>query len=764
MSIPAGPLTTALNRLAAQTGMQVLFDASIARGKTTGGAHGELTANQALSAILSGTGLVARATGPNAITIVSPSAAGGAAPAGAISLDTIDVQGETARGPVQGYVANRSATATKTDTPLIEVPQSISVIGAEQIRDQKIVSKFDDTLRYTPGVVAAQYGQDHGDDWFVIRGFFAQNDSLFLDNLQLYSSTFTGWKLQPFNLERVEVLRGPSAILYGGSAPGGLVNAVSKAPPAERLGFIEAGVNNFGNAYTQFDFGGPVTTTEPGSGKILYRIVGQVNRGGTQTNFVNDDNYFIAPSVTFLPDVDTRLTVLAMASQNRTRVQGFLPYIGTVTDAPFGRIPTNLFIGDPSVGDYSRQQKMVSYQFEKHLSDNATFRQNGRVANVAADYNGIIGFGYATTPAAADIARGTFIARNNATQLSQDNQFEYRFATGPFRHTAVMGLDLKHYALDDKQGMGPATDLNVLNPVYGVNPPFDGPLYRDGRVTQKQAGLYLQDQIKWDRLTLVLSGRNDWVKQVYTDLFTLTRQDSKFSGRAGLIYNFDNGVAPYVSYATSYNPIVIINAAGNLLLPETGVQTEVGLKYQPSGLNARFGIALFDLKRQNALTVDPINPTFQRQNGEVTSRGLELEAVANITRDFKVVASYTNYDLFISKDLDPTLIGKVPTTVPRQIASLWTDYTFREGSLDGFGLGGGVRYVGSSFADVANLLTVPSVVLGDLAVHYEWASNWRAAINVMNIADTAYVAGCGGFTSCYYGDRRRITGSLSYKW
>ena len=243
-----------------------------------------------------------------------------------------------------------------------------------------------------------------------------------------------------------------------------------------------------------------------------------------------------------------------------------------------------------------------------------------------------------------------------------------------------------------------------------------------------------------------------------------SRNDSKFTGRSGLIYNFDNGLAPYASYSTSYNPIIGLNSAGGLLLPETAEQREVGVKYQPVGLNARFGVALFDLKRKNALTTDPNNVLFQTQNGEVTSRGLELEALANITRDFKVVASYTNYELFVSKDLDPTLIGKVPTSRPRQVASMWMDYTYRDNWLDGFGFGGGVRYVGSSFADNMNTLSVPAVILGDLAVHYEWANQWRAAINVVNIADTQYVASCGFVTSCFYGDRRRITGSLSYKW
>jgi iron complex outermembrane receptor protein len=673
---------------------------------------------------------------------------------------------ENPRGAVTGYVAGRSMAGTKTNTPIIETPQSLSVIGSEQIRDQKLVSKFDEVLRYTPGVVGGTFGQDIRNDWILIRGFKAQEESLFLDGLQLFSTSYATWKLQPFNLERVEILRGPSAILYGGSAPGGLVNAVSKLPPAEPIRFIEAGVNNFGNAYTQFDFGGPVAT-QPENGKLLYRLAGQVQGGGTQTDFINDNNYFIAPSLTWMPDADTRFTVFGMASYNTTRAQNFLPYVGTVTAAPFGRIPTNLFAGDTAVDQFRRQQQTVGYQFEKNLSDNATFRQNARVGHVDVTYTGLYGIGYATTPAAADLARGNFIALNDATQLGLDSQFEYRFATGPFSHTALIGLDLKHYAIDDRQGFGPGTNLNLLNPVYGTNTVFNGALYQDGYLTQGQIGLYLQDQIKWNRFTLVLSGRNDWVDQINNNRIgpNQNREDSKFSGRAGLIYNFDSGFAPYVSYATSFNPVVGTNySTGNLLLPETGEQTEIGLKYQPPGLDARFGIALFDLKRKNALTTDPNNVLFQIQNGEVTSRGIELEAEANVTRDLKLVASYTNYDLFVSKDLDPTLIGTVPTNTPREFASLWADYTIREGWLSGLGFGAGVRYIGSSFADTANLLPVPSVVLGDLAVHYEWGKGWRAAVNVLNIADTTYVASCALASSCYYGDRRRVTGSISYKW
>jgi iron complex outermembrane receptor protein len=231
-----------------------------------------------------------------------------------------------------------------------------------------------------------------------------------------------------------------------------------------------------------------------------------------------------------------------------------------------------------------------------------------------------------------------------------------------------------------------------------------------------------------------------------------------------LIYNFDSGLAPYVSYATSYNPVIGTNFTLNqLFLPETGQQTEVGVKFQPLGFNGHFGAAWFDLKRQNVLTTDPNNALLQTQSGEVTSRGFELEAVANPAPGLKVVGAFTAYNLFISKDLNPALIGKVPTNTPQQMTSAWTDYTFQDGPLTGFGFGGGVRYIGASFADQANLLPVPSVVLGDAAIHYEWQT-WRAALNVINIADTTYVANCSSATACFYGDQRRATASLAYKW
>lgn len=673
---------------------------------------------------------------------------------------------ETPAGPVNGYVATRSSSGTKTNTPIMETPQSVSVISAEQIRDQK-ANKLDEVLRYTAGVRAGTFGADTRNDWWLIRGFKSDDVGLFLDGMQLFYTSYASWKLQTPNMERVEVLRGPSAVLYGGSSPSGIVNVISKMPPAEPIRYVETGVNNFGNAYVGFDFGGPVAT-QGENNKLFYRVVGQVQNGPTQVNFTPDNNYFIAPSFTWKPDADTTFTVLASASKQDTRGINFLPYQGTVTSAPFGKIPTSFFVGDPSVDKFTREQEMLGYQFERNLTDDLTFRQNARFAHVDVTYRGYVGNGW-TDVNAATMARYNWYAKNTANQADLDNQLEYRFGTGPVTHTMLFGVDLKGYQIDDYQAFnfGTVPSINVLNPAYGVNVPITGAPFRNFLITQKQAGTYIQDQMKLGNFTLVLSGRNDWVETTQgardTGANVASRDDSRFSGRAGLIYNFDNGIAPYISYATSYNPVIGLNAVNQLLLPETGKQAEIGVKVAPKGFDGYFTASVFDLKRQNALTTDPTNPLLQNQAGEVTSRGIELEAVANATRELKLIGAFTAYHLFTSKDLDPTLVGKTPTNTPELLVSGWADYTFKDGPLEGFGFGGGVRYVGSSWADTANTLEVPAVVLGDLAVHYEW-QNWRTAINVINLTDKIYVASCASATSCFYGDRRRVTASVSYKW
>jgi iron complex outermembrane receptor protein len=685
--------------------------------------------------------------------------------------------GSDPRGAINGYVATRSMTGTKTNTPLMETPQAISVIGREEIRDQKPQS-LAEALHYAPGVNAQFFGSDVRNDWFKVRGFDAQDVGFFMDGLQLFSTGFATWKLQTWGLERIDILRGPSAVLYGGSGPGGIINAVSKVPSFAPQNTIEAGINSFGNAYTAFDFTGPFMTAEGPSKDFAYRVAGLVRNGGTQTDFTPDNSYFIAPSFTYQPDLDTKFTVLASATKYETRPQNFLPYVGTVTNAPFGKIPTGLYASDPANDTFKREQEMIGYQFEKNLTDSLTFRQNARFAHDDVTLQLLLGNNYdplpgSTTPnpATASLSRFNSFAHDIANQANLDNQLEYRFNTYGIQHTALVGVDLKDYRIDDVQSFsfGTVPSLNLLAPTYGFDGGYPGTPLFNRVITQKQAAIYAQEQMKIGNLTLVFGGRNDWVDTNLDNRIgaDLSRDDSRFSGRIGTIYNTDVGVAPYISYATSYNPVIgtFANTAGATVLnaPETGQQTEVGVKVKPTWLDGYFAADVFDLRRQNALTADPNNALQSIQQGEVTSRGVELEAVANITPELKMRASYTNFHIFVSKDTNRAIIGNAPTNTPSEIAALWGDYTFKSGWLRGFGFGGGVRYNGHSYADQANQFEVPSFAVGDAALHYE-IDRWRFALNVTNITDKIYVAGCSSVSACFYADRRRATLSAAYTW
>jgi iron complex outermembrane recepter protein len=671
-------------------------------------------------------------------------------------------------GPVRGFVATRSTSGTKTDTPRLETPQSSSVVGREQIDFLKPQTSLVEATAYTPGIVSGTFGaNDPRSDFFLIRGFDASQTGLFLDNLSLFSTGFATFRLEPFGLERIEVLRGPSSVLYGGSNPGGLINAISKKPTAEPLRYVEFGVNSFGQAYGAFDLSGPVVVNEYGA--FAARLTGLTKGGGTQTAFTGDDRLFIAPSLTWRPTADTSLTILASYQRDSANGRNFLPYEGTAVRAPFGRISTRLFTSEPNIDKFEREQTLAGYEFQHRVDDGLTFRQNFRFSSVGIDYRTLYGGGYATAPTAtsADLTRFNFVTTPQARVLNVDNQAELKFVTGPLSHTVLLGLDYRRYSLDDTQGFEFGPTLNLLRPVYSNTVQPTTSRYRVANVVQDQLGLYAQDQIKLGQFTLVLSGREDLVSTSVRDkLFSgnYDSDDRAFSGRAGLIYNFDFGLAPYVAYSRSFVPqIGFLGSSTSPLAPERGEQYEAGVKYQPFGNLGYVGLSFFDLTRQNVTTSDPNNFIFTTQAGEVNVKGFEVEAVANLAEGLKVVGAYTGYDQRVTRNLDPASLGKLLPNTPDHFASLLVDYTIPTGPLAGFGGGAGVRYVGRSYADTANGLRVPGRVLGDLFVHYEYAG-WRAAINVQNLTDEIYVAGCSAPAACFYGDRRRVTGSLSYKW
>lgn len=723
-------------------------------------------------------GLSIAASGAMAQDATPPRPAAG----GAIQLDAIDVGGtraptgvnggaarpkEDPRGPIDGYVAKRTLTSTKTDTPLIETPQSVTVIGREQI-DALKPQQVGDAISYSAGVFGNAFGPDPRVDFFLIRGFTANDTGLYRDGLQLFNYGFASYKVDPYGLERIDVLRGPAAVLFGQGGPGGLINLISKKPPIEPLRSIEVGGGSFGQKYLGFDLGGPADT----EGKWFYRLTGIGRQGGTQVDGLDENRGYIAPTFTYKPDGATTFTLLSSVQYDDTgRLNAFLPYYGTVRPTVLGlRIRQNDNVSDPFNNTYRRSQASVGYEFEHIFDDTWTFRQNLRYAfSDSLDDAFLGGLGYADANQ-TQIARYRFRAASRARLFNVDNQAVARFDDGLFKHTFLMGLDYKNFQLNDNQATGgfsgpTVAPFNIITPNYG-SPSVPVAPYLVNYDVFQQLGVYFQDQVKLTpELTLVVSGRGDFTSNEVNNRLasTQTRQSANaYTQRYGLIYNFDFGLAPYISYSTFFNPQVGTNAFSQPFRPTTGDQYEAGVKYEIPGANAFLTVAAFDLALANTLTPDPVTPNNQLQLGETRSRGVEAQLVANLTKDFNVVASFTSYTLEVTKG-DVGTIGRTPVNTPETLASVFADYTIPTGDWAGFGFGAGVRYVGRSFADVNNTLTVPERALFDAVIHYS-RDNWRFAINAANLADKRFVSSCQSVTACFYGEQRRITASLSYKW
>ncbi len=707
--------------------------------------------------------------------------------AGAVNPDRISAPPgrESVNGPVQGYVARQSATGTKTDTAIIENPQSISVVGRDQL-EQQGAQTVAESLRYTAGVVAGSRPGNRFDDIFI-RGFggfgFTAGYIQFLDVLKMQRGVSYGIpSVDPYGLERVEVIKGPASVLYGQSNPGGLVNMVSKRPTERSFHEVELQVGNYGRTQAAFDMGGPLDK----DGQFLYRLTGLGLNSSTSVDFTDEQRIFIAPALTWSPDADTKLTLLSHYQNdpksfqpNYLPAQGLLPGQPGVPANPYGKLPTNFYVGDPSHDSYKREWASTGYEFEHRFSEIWTVRQNLRYQHLNSEFYAIpANPGYVNPAGPNSIQRAKTSVDEVFDGVVVDNQAEAKFNTGMVSHKVLFGIDYQY--ADARRLLGQARgvpNLSTIDPVYYQNIPR-APFQTDQTQNSSQLGVYLQDQLKIDRLIVSLAGRHDTSNIEFNTLTLasgartiINQDDNKFTYRAGAIYLFDGGVAPYVNYSTSFEPAPYLAAGNTPLAPMTGSQYEFGVKYQPLGANALITASYFNIRQQNVVNSDPLNVGFYIQTGEVSSQGFELEAKASLSRNLNLIASYTYTDAEVTKDNLAINVGKRPFAVPAHTASAWADYTFRTGMLAGFGLGAGVRYIGDSAGDPANNFFVPSVTLFDAALHYDFAylrpelKGWSARINANNLFDTEYVSACYTLSNgCFWGARRSVVGSLKYRW
>lgn len=684
----------------------------------------------------------------------------------ALPAATIQAQAdqERADGPVPGFVARQAGAATKTDTPIKETPQSISVIGREQMDLQNVVD-LNQALHYTAGVNTS-YSNDTRNDSFTIRGF--SSDFFYLDGTRLPAvpgRALDQYRVDPYQLERIEVLKGPASVLYGQGEPGGVVNMVSKMPTDYSRGQVDAQAGSHDRYQLGVDVSGPAA----GNDNILYRVIAQQTTSRNEVDSVHGTRTLLAPSLTFRLGDATSLTVQASYLHDNTMdSNNFLPYYGTVHRTDLGqRVPTSLATSNPNYENYDKTQYSLAYLLKHDFNDDWSFRQNFRYSHVDLDNQAL--FGYALSADQQTIQRAAMNLGSSFNNFDFDNQLQGRFATGAVDHTALIGLNVTTQNFYDSEGYDYGYALNLYNPT-ALRGSISRPDYNDTQThqVQTQTGLYLQDQMKLDKWVLVVSGRQDWVSSKNEDNLANTREDHSddaFSGRVGLMYQFDSGISPYLSYSTSFQPVLGTSAYGSAFTPLKSKQWEAGVKYQPPGLNATFSAAAFDLRQDNALTDAP-DPSVlgSVQDGQIRSRGIELEANAELTRNVKLLGAYTLQNVEVTKgNATDVTVGNAPTATPRHLGSLWLDYTQHDGALKGLGFGAGVQYVGNSYGDAANTLKVDSFTVFDAAVHYD-IPDWRFVLSGNNLFDKQFVSRCGNATRCQYGDRQELLLTARRSW
>ncbi|MGE8061594.1 TonB-dependent siderophore receptor [Pseudomonas sp. NPDC089547] len=772
--LPSAPLATTLNQIASQAGIALAIDPALVSGRTSAPVSGQYNGLGALQAALRGTGLQLQQSSVGSYSLV-------AVPDGALALPETTVNatsaGESAWGPVEGYLAKRTAVGTKTDTALVEVPRSISVATRQQMSDRGVHS-LDDAVRYMPGIVSASFGSDTRYDWMRVRGF---EPTQFLDGLPLPRGVYANPKAETWNLDRLALLRGPASSTYGQTPPGGLLDMVSRRPQAESAHEIEVQYGSDNHRQINFASTGKIDD----EGRFLYGVSGVIRDSGTQIDHVDNKRYNIAPSLTWNIDTDTTLTLLTQFTRDDTGITSqFHSIQGTKIDMPFGKISHHKNLGDPNYEFYDRTYYALGYAFEHRFNDVWQFRQNLRYTKSDLAFQAITVNSY--IPAFADFGfvvddegntgRGTTNVDEDISQFAVDNNFQGDFATGAVNHTLLIGLDHQRSNTNYLAIFGSAPGVNVNNPVYGlpITRPDRSTAFYDYDQKTRQTGIYVQDQMALDKWRLTLGGREDWV-HTGTKFFnqgdaTNTQRDKKFSGNAAISYVFDSGFVPYLSYAESFQPSSNASvSAEDSFKPTEGKQWELGIKYQPPGSNTLLSAAVYDLTQKNVSVTNNVgNVTVTSQTGEVKVRGLELEAVSDVTENLKVTAAYT---LAKSEVQDGLYKGNRLQLMPNQQASLWADYTWHSGVLDGFGVGAGARYTGNTYGDQANtyLGKANAYTVFDASVHYDLGrlstslKGASVAVNATNLFNKDYISTCDSFY-CYYGDERSVVASANYKF
>jgi iron complex outermembrane receptor protein len=675
------------------------------------------------------------------------------------------------------YVPEGSISANKSDIPLIETPQSVSVITRDQI-DLLNFLDAQQAVRYTAGVYGENYGPDLRYDFLTVRGFTPKQ---YIDGLAApVSSTIYSVGVDLYAFQSFDVLKGPVSMLYGNAPPGGIYNQISRRAsfqPDGELG-VKYGSYDFKQAYT--------TVTGPLIGDSLAgRFTGLYLDRDAERDLVRAKRALLEPTFTWRIGPRTTFTGLFYYQYDEVRgdTNGFLPVYGTLLPNPIGMVSPHVNLGDPN-NLYKRNQYSVGWDFSHAFSDAISFQSNlkwseyhERTPTGVYGGGGLTNITDPTMPSYyRTVQQYNFSYAEDVDSFATDNRFNFNFATGPLTHKALAGIDYRKVDNLANFGFVFGNTIDLFSPVYRPQP-VEQPGYPTpfNNENLKQTGEYLQDQIQLGDWYFLLGGRYDTVKIENNLASPITTTDqNKFTYRAGVNYVTASGVAPYVSFATSFEPVLGTDSVTHApFKPSAGRQVETGLKFDGrelgNGIKLFATAALFKINETNVVSTLPsITPVSGTQTGEVEVKGGELEFVARLHDQLSLNGSYSYNQSQVLASSTPEEVGAPLPTTPKNKVSLFADYTWQRGSLAGFGVGFGGRYNSTSAGSLPGPFNPvvyygQSATLFDAILHYD-APAWHIAVNGSNIFDKIYTTRCASAAGCTYGAGRQIIGTVTWKF
>lgn len=673
---------------------------------------------------------------------------------GAVQAEAVELpKVEVTAGDVDknGYIAlEKQPQVGKLNVPVQDTPYSIEIVDQEFIKDTG-AKTVQDALLYSSGVYSGAFGLDTRGDWAKVRGI---NASFYLDGLRQLYGSYNSVRTNVYALESIEVLKGPSSVLYGQGELGGIVNSVSKLPKGKQQGEIWAQYGSFNRKQLAFDITGPATD----DGKLLYRVVGLERDSETQVDHVDDDGFLIAPSLTWRPTDETSFTVLFNRQMNTGQVSAqFLPQSGTLDRGSLGYIGSETFVGEPGWDKYDREKTEVTLLFDHSFNDNWSFSTTARYTESST----VNREHWVTIPQIPDangnVARTIYTADAETRIFNLDARLQGAFDLGVTRHHVAIGFDRQDALWEQDNyfyGYGLGGVINVYGPQYGnlqdgVISPSDRP---DNEI--RQVGVYVADHMEIGPVVISAALRRDWAKntQLAVSGPNTSSDENETSGRVGLMYRFDNGLSPYVSYSEAFTMNLGTDgtAAAGTLKPTTGVQREYGVKYLSPDRSLAVTAAYFDIEQQNRIA-NGETPGGVRQTGGVID-GWELQANKR-WKQFETQLSYTHLDA-----MDDSSNVRLPY-VAEELVSWWNKLYIGTH----WRVGAGIRYIGDNVG-FGGEPTVPSETLYDAMLGYSYKS-WDFILDAKNLTDVEYVSWCRSEgADCGYGERRNITANVRYQF